>query len=173
MRTLLILDRNDYSEDMPILEKYATRAMIVRDGRVATQQGAAGDYKLLGGGVEQGEDYRHSLCREVLEESGLIVIPDSIQEIGEILERRRDIFEPQKVFVCHTLFYVCDAKAQMEAPCMTQSEITKGYHLVWATPEEIMAGNAAFCDSQPWIYRDTEFVRRYCTKACEALHTDI
>jgi hypothetical protein len=40
---------------------------------------------------------------------------------------------------------------------MTESEIAKGYHLVWATPEEIIAGNQAFMD-QPWICRDTEFV---------------
>ena len=43
---------------------------------------------------------------------------------------------------------------------MTASEIEKGYHLVWASPEEIIAGNAEFLN-QPWIFRDTEFVRMY------------
>jgi hypothetical protein len=41
---------------------------------------------------------------------------------------------------------------------MTESEIAKGYHLVWATPEEIIAGNRAFMD-EPWIRRDTDFIK--------------
>lgn len=162
MRTLLTLDRNDYSLDMPIREKYSTRAVIVRGGRIATQRSAAGDYKLLGGGVEPGENYGESLCREVQEESGLIVKPDSIREIGEIIERRRDIFEPREVYVCHSLFYLCKVEEKMTEPNMTESEKTKGYRLTWATPEEIITGNAAFCCIQPWIYRDTEFVKWYC-----------
>lgn len=159
MRTLLTFDRNDYSSDMPVREKYSTRAVIVRDGRIATQHGAAGDYKLLGGGVEPGEEYRMALCREVQEESGLIVIPESIRELGMITERRRDIFKPEEVYVCHSLFYICDVKDEMTATHMTESEIAKGYHLAWATPQEILDGNAAFCESQPWIYRDTEFIK--------------
>ena len=61
MRTLLTFDRNDYSSDMPVREKYSTRAVIVREGRIATQHGAAGDYKLLGGGEEPGEENRMAL----------------------------------------------------------------------------------------------------------------
>lgn len=159
MRTLLTLDRKDYSPDMPVYEKYSTRAVIVRDGRIATQHGTIGDYKLLGGGVEPGEEYQMALCREVQEESGLIVIPESIREIGMITERHRDIFNPEAVYVCHSLFYRCDAKDEMTATNMTASEIAKGYHLAWAEPQEIIDGNAAFCDSQPWIYRDTEFIK--------------
>lgn len=178
MRTLLTIDKKDYSADMPIYEKYSTRAVIVRDGKLATQRGAAGDYKLLGGGVDPGEDYSEALCREVQEESGLIVIPDSIREIGQITERRRDIFKPEEIFVCHSLFYFCDVREEMTESNMTESEITKGYCLTWAAPEEIIAGNAAFCGSQPWIYRDTEFVKWLCAKngavtgeMAELLHT--
>lgn len=163
MRILLTLDKNDYSADMPIYEKYSTRAVIVRDGKLATQRGAAGDYKLLGGGVDPGESYGSALCREVLEESGLIVIPDSIREIGQITERRRDIFNPEEIYVCHSLFYFCTVKDEVTEANMTESERTKGYRLTWASPEEIIAGNAAFCDTQPWIYRDTEFVKWLCS----------
>lgn len=164
MQILLTLDKNDYSADMPVTEKYSTRAVIMQDGKLATQRGAAGDYKLLGGGIEPGENFGEALCREVSEESGLIVIPDSIQEIGQITERRRDIFNPQEIYVCHSLFYFCAVKDEMTQSHMTESEITKGYCLTWATPEEIIEGNAAFCDTQPWIYRDTEFVKWLCSK---------
>lgn len=159
MKTLLILDKKDYTEDMPVFEKFSTRAVIIRNGKIATQHGNAGDYKILGGGVEPGENLHEALIREVQEESGLVVIPSSIQTIGEIVERRRDIFDPNMVYVCHSCFFFCDAEEKMVATHMTESEIAKGFHLEWATPQEILDGNKPFCSQQPWSYRDSEFIR--------------
>lgn len=159
MRLLLTLDEHNYTPDLAVYEKYSTRAVIMRNGRIATQHGAAGDYKILGGGVEPGEDLHAALIREVQEESGLVVIPESIREIGEIVERRRDIFEPDKIYVCHSCFFFCDAKEKMEETHMTESEIAKGFKLEWATPEEIIAGNAPFAKTQPWSYRDSKFIQ--------------
>lgn len=159
MRSLRTMDRKDYTEKMPLFEKYSVRAVILREGRLAVQQSAAGDYKILGGGVESGETLQEALIREVQEESGLVVIPETIREIGEIVERRRDLFEPEKIYVCHSCFFFCEAAEQLAETHMTESELEKGFHLVWALPEEIIAGNAPFCDSQPWSYRDREFVR--------------
>lgn len=76
MQILLTLDKKDYEEGMPVFEKYSTRGVIIRDGKIATQHGSAGDYKILGGGVEPGEKLEDALIREVGEESGLIVIPE-------------------------------------------------------------------------------------------------
>ena len=112
MQILLTLDKKDYEEGMPVFEKYSTRGVIIRDGKIATQHGSAGDYKILGGGVEPGEKLEDALIREVGEESGLIVIPESIRPIGEIVERRRDLFEKNKIYVCHSCFFFCDAKAE-------------------------------------------------------------
>jgi ADP-ribose pyrophosphatase YjhB (NUDIX family) len=98
--------------------------------------------------------------REVREESGLLVCPDSIEEIGEVIEKRRDAFEPDMVFVCHSLFFMCNAKREMVETNLTESEKEKGYHLVWAKKEQIIEENSVFFDSRPWIYRDTEFIRR-------------
>ena len=110
VQILLTLDKKDYEEGMPVFEKYSTRGVIIRDGKIATQHGSAGDYKILGGGVEPGEKLEDALIREVGEESGLIVIPESIRPIGEIVERRRDLFEKNKIYVCHSCrcFRKCD-----------------------------------------------------------------
>lgn len=159
MKRLLTLDKGNYTPEMPVHIKYSTRAIITRDGRIAAQRGAAGDYKLLGGGVDEGETVREALCREVQEESGLVVIPESICEIGEVLERRRDLFEQGEVYECHSLVFSCEVQDCMTETKMTQSEIDKGFRLVWATPEEIICGNEPFCESQPWSYRDREIVR--------------
>ena len=55
VQILLTLDKKDYEEGMPVFEKYSTRGVIIRDGKIATQHGSAGDYKILGGGVEPEE----------------------------------------------------------------------------------------------------------------------
>lgn len=159
MKLLLTIDEQNYTPDLVVCEKFSTRAVIMRNGKIATQRGAAGDYKILGGGVEPGESLHTALIREVQEESGLVVIPDSIREIGEIVERRRDIFEPNKIYVCHSCFYFCDAEETLRDTHMTASEIAKGYQLSWATPEEIIRGNEPFCASQPWSYRDSRFIQ--------------
>ena len=112
-----------------------------------------------GGHVEPGESFVASVIREVQEESGLVVIPESIREIGEIVERRRDIFEPDKIYVCHSCFFFCDAAEELAQTHMTASEIAKGFKLEWATPEEILAGNTPFEQTQPWSYRDSRFIR--------------
>jgi 8-oxo-dGTP pyrophosphatase MutT (NUDIX family) len=157
MKLLKVYDSQNYTDDMPVFEKYSVRGVIVRDGKIATQMGAAGDYKILGGGVEPGEDFSDALLREVQEESGLLIKKETIREVGEILEMREDIFTKGLKYVCHSCFYLCDAQEELGETHMTESEIAKGYHLVWATPEEIIAGNRVFMD-EPWIRRDTEFI---------------
>lgn len=160
MEKIQIYDLGNYTEDMKEYEKYSVRGVIVRDGKIAMQKSKDGDYKILGGGMDPGEDYKDALLREVQEEAGLIVIPESIRPIGEIEEKRRDRFDEHMIFHCHSLFFFCDVKEEMTKTSMTASEIEKGYHLEWATPEEIVSGNRPFMN-QPWIYRDTGFIRMY------------
>ena len=108
MKILATFDARDYEGTTGIYEKYSIRAIIVRDGRLAMQCSQEGEYKIPGGGQEPGENYEQTLIREVKEETGLYVRPESICELGEIIELHRDIFEPDKKFICHSLFFYCD-----------------------------------------------------------------
>lgn len=60
--------------------------------------------------------------------------------------------------------FFCDAKAEMTQTHMTESEIEKGFHLEWATAQEIIDGNEPFCETQPWSFRDREFVKMLVEK---------
>ncbi|MBQ1801971.1 NUDIX hydrolase [Lachnobacterium bovis] len=157
MKKLLILDSKNYTDDMRAFEKYAVRTIIVKNGRIATQHGAAGDYKIVGGGIENGETYIDTIMREVREEAGLLVKQDSIVELGEIEEIRKDLYHEDEKFICHSYFYYCEVEDETVDTNMTMSEIKKGYHLCWATPKEIIDANSYF-HYLPWIYRDTRFV---------------
>ena len=110
-----------------------------------------------------------ALAREVKEETGLFIIPEKAVELGEILEVRKDIFEDTKKFICHSLFYYCEETGE-EAPIhLTKSEIAKGYCLKWATPQEIYDTNIAM-EKDPWIIRDTAFIKMILDGKIAALH---
>ena len=112
----------------------------------------------VGGKFEPGESPDECLIREVKEETGLYVRPESICELGEIIELHRDIFEPDKKFICHSLFFYCDVLDEQAPLSLTPSEIAKGYQLKWATPEEVYHRNILI-EKDSWIIRDTAFVK--------------
>ena len=158
MERLLTLDLKDYTDDMPVFEKYTVRAIIMRDGRLSMQLSGRGEYKIPGGGVEGDESHVVALQREVREETGLIILPESVREIGEILELREDVFSKGTKYICHSYFYFCDVEDRTVETQMTDSEIAKGFHPIWEYPEVICRVNDAI-QTEPWQKRDTEFVR--------------
>ena len=157
MKKLLVLDYKDYSEQMPIYEKHTVRAIISKDGKLAMQQSSGGEYKILGGVVEHGETHLETLSREVEEEAGMFVKPDSLKLIGVIEEKRLDVFYKDRIYHCMTYFYSCDVEARMVPLKLTSCEIAKGYKLVWEKPEQIVKTNRELI-KEKWKLRDTEFV---------------
>lgn len=158
MKILATFDAKDYQNTVEVCEKCSVRAIILQDGKLAMQFGRDGAYKIPGGGPEDGEDDRLALVREVLEETGLHVVEQSVTGLGEIVEIRRDLFDNTKKYVCHSRFYFCRVGEGQEELKLTSSEEAKGYELRWATPEEICRENGR-PGREPWILRDTAFVK--------------
>lgn len=86
MELLFILDSKNYTDDLLVIERFAVRGLICKNGLWAMQRSNTGEFKIPGGGIEASESWHEALHREVLEETGLHVLENSIQEIGEILE---------------------------------------------------------------------------------------
>ena len=160
MEILARFDSKNYSDTTRVLEKFSVRAIILRDGKFAMQCSSEGEYKIPGGGQEKDESYMNTLIREVREETGLLVKEDSIRELGEIIEIRKDIFDKKQKYICHSLFYYCEVGEETVPIQLTESEVKKGYVLKWATPEEIYNRNILI-EKDPWIIRDTAFVKMY------------
>jgi 8-oxo-dGTP pyrophosphatase MutT (NUDIX family) len=158
MRLLLTLDERNYTEEMPAYERFNVRGVIWKGNQLAMVRSSQGEYKFPGGGVDPGEHRSEALVREIREETGLQVVPESIQELGEILEKREDLFCKGQRYICHSLFFACQVTPEMVAPSPTDSEVQQGFTLAWADPQEILQGNAHFLGKQ-WIARDTVFLK--------------
>lgn len=160
MQTIIVLDEKNYSEGMQVYERYGVRALIQKEGLYAMQQGSMGEYKIPGGGIDEGETIEQALIREVQEETGLIVIPESITPLGEILEVRKDIFDADKKFISHSLHFNCEVKDEIVETAMTQSEKDKGFHLAWADIDSIIETNERVM-TEKWQMRDVQFLKWY------------
>lgn len=160
MQTLLVLDEKNYTEDMPVYERNVVRALIEKDGLFAMQKGKRGEYKIPGGGMDEGETIVEALMREVREETGLVIIPDTMKELGEITEIRRDIFDANIKYIAHSMHYACEVEPEMVETAMTESEKEKGYRLEWADIDTIIETNTKLM-KEKWQLRDVKFLEWY------------
>lgn len=158
MKILACFDEKNYADTTKVFEKYNIRGIVLKDGKMAMQRSRDGEYKIPGGGVEAEESHIEALRRELREEAGLILKGENIKELGEITEIRRDIFEADAKYICHSLFYLCEITEERVPLALTASEIKKGYEPVWETPEVIYKTNTRI-GKDPWIKRDTAFIK--------------
>ena len=154
---LMVEDEKNYTDDMPLIERYATRGIICKDGKYAMQLSSDGEYKIPGGGMEEGESAVDALCREVAEETGLVVDKASARFCGEVIEIRRDIYEEDKKYIKHSFVYLCEVGEERVEMSMTESEIKRGFHPVWEKLDTIISENRKNI-KEGWRLRDTRLL---------------
>ena len=108
MKQLFEIDLHDYHDCTKKFSRPSARGIIVNDGKIALVYSVRDRYyKFPGGGIRSGEDARKALVREVGEEVGLTVIPDSIAEFGSVMRRQRSIPYSDTLFEQENFYYTC------------------------------------------------------------------
>lgn len=111
MKKLFEIDLHDYEEKDKVFCRPSARGIIFNNGKIALVYSKKEKYyKFPGGGIHNDEDKRQALCREVREEVGLVVIPESIQEFGSVLRRQASNYTPGTIFEQENFYYFCDAE---------------------------------------------------------------
>ena len=160
MKRLFTIDLQDYNPEWPRSTRPSVRAIIFRDGKLALVHNGKFDYYMFpGGGIEEGESHEEALIREVKEESGLVVIPESIKEYGSALRLSASQYFENTIFEQENFYYMCEAKTEVAATEFDVHEIEEQYSLVFLTPEEAVRRNRTNDHGEEngtvWIERET------------------
>ncbi len=134
MRRLFTLDLHDYDESWRHDLRPTVRGIIEHDGMLGLVYEAQGDYYFLpGGGINEGETYEEALIREVMEETGMIVIPESITEYGGALRLNKSTRFPETVFEQENFVFKCRVQDDVGEQDLQEGE--EGFELAFVTPE--------------------------------------
>lgn len=135
MRDLFEIDMKDYNPEGKIFKRPSARAVIFKEGKVLLIYSSKYDYyKFPGGGIEKGESHQEALVREVKEESGYQIIPDSIEEYGRVLRRQKDSYDENCIFEQENFYYFCEVEEQKGEIRLDAYEKEEGFLAVWIEP---------------------------------------
>lgn len=143
MELLFEIDKKDYDPNGEVFSRPSARGIIMKDGKIAVIYSRKNKfYKIPGGGVEPGEDNLSALIREVKEEVGLTVRPETIKEFGYVHRIQRGKHEP--VFIQDNFYYLCDVENSQELPQYSNAEKQEEFVPVFVDLEEAIKVNEEY-----------------------------
>ena len=135
MKDLFVIDLKDYDDNWPVYSRPSARAIIIKDDQVLLIYSRKYDYyKFPGGGIDKNETNIDALIREVKEETGYQIIPESIKEFGRVLRKQADSFYDKQIFVQENFYYLCDIGDEIADIKLDDYEKDEGFTTVWINP---------------------------------------
>lgn len=162
MKVIAVFDDKNYGDNWFKYSRDAVRAIILFNEKIAlVKSEKEGFYKFPGGGVEEGETHEEALIRETKEETGLIVIPNSIKEFGMIQEIRKSIYDIEEIFDQKSYYYFADVYKEVTNQNLDNYEVELGYVLEWSDIKEAYNINIELSKNykSKFIMREAEVLR--------------
>ena len=133
MRLLFTMDAKDYAPGARRFIRPSVRGLIIKGKTIAMVHSLKYDYyKFPGGGIEPGESYLEALCREVREESGLLVKSPAVREYG--LVPRMEKGKKNEIFVQDNFYYFCETEDAPTDQELDDYEAEEHYTLEFVEP---------------------------------------
>lgn len=173
MKTLFVMDIKNYCETDAYFSRPSARAIIAgKDGKLALVYSKKMKYyKFPGGGIEEEEAREAALVREVKEETGLIVIPETIKEYGCVLRMQRSDKQEHTIFEQKNYYYTCSTDEAVQEQNLDEYEKEAEFVLRFVSAEEAAAANKACRGLNDFdlvmIERDTKVLELLCGKDSE------
>ena len=140
MRNLFTIDLKDYNDTDVIYKRPSSRAIIIKDGKIAlVYSNKYNYYKFPGGGINESEDKIDALIREGKEEVGLIVIKNSIKEYGEV--KRIQKSNLNQIFYQENYYYLCDVENDLMKQNLDEYEQDEEFILKYVDPQTAIITN--------------------------------
>jgi 8-oxo-dGTP pyrophosphatase MutT (NUDIX family) len=197
MKTLFTTDYKNYEPDWPSSSRPSARAVIIIESEIQKAQSPAETsnstgipplspndkialayaknlnyYKFPGGGIGEGEENTAALIREVEEETGLQVIPESIEEAGLVHRVMQSEMFPKTIFIQDSFHYFCrvktgaDGKPLIKSQNLDDYEKDDGFELRIVTVDEAIQTNLRFKSDNAakldMIARETLVMEKLC-----------
>lgn len=140
MKELFVLDKKNYDPNGSVGRRPSVRGIILRDGKIAMMHSLKYDYyKLPGGGIEGDESLEETLIREVREESGLIVKPESVEEFGYV--RRIEKGKIEEIFIQDNYYFTCEVEPATVSQALDDYEAEEQFVLEFVSTEHAICVN--------------------------------
>lgn len=135
MRRLFDIDRKDYGQCTQTFVRNSARSIIISDGKIAMVHCLKYDYyKFPGGGIKDGEDPADAMIRETMEEAGLRVLPDTIQEYGLVHRIQKSTVVETECFIQDNYYYLCETADIVETQNLDDYEAEERFTLESVDP---------------------------------------
>ncbi len=172
MERLLLLDAKDYDDDMDVWARIAVRGIVFIGDKLLLLNDNKSEVSLPGGGQDEVESDADTLIREIREETGYSVIPDTIRPFGYIEEKRRDFksYHDDRIFHQISRLYFCEVSAECGETQLSKQEKIYGMRTAMYALDEAIAKNRAMLDTVgnlAWNqreYRSLLLIKEYIEK---------
>lgn len=150
----LFLDLKDYDESMRVYRRRAVRAIVRKGDKYLIIHGKYGDHKFPGGGMKDTEDFLDTLSREILEETGYKLKPQTAKDFILVHEKRRGIFND--LLDMDSWYFFCEVEDEVYERQLDDYEKEYEYEVSWLDLEEALRKNEMIKDRRmiPWVDRE-------------------